>query len=752
MDDNDKKEPKKKSTFRWTIGTQLYLTIAIFVVLIFFSGLLGWNSIHEMNDIQKTITQERIPELSLAIKIGQESVALSNSAPKFLAAESEKQVEGLKANNKQNAERLSSVLTQLKETHPDPGVVANYESHYQELINNLVLLEKSVGLTLNLKEQLQVMLTKSLDKAYDINRSLISEVDKQTFFLQTGWKSLRQKKPVPLSRRANPKFLDYYRSLLDLKAQTQLASGLLNQAVQLSNPDLIQPLRERFRAALGNCKRSLRLMENNQFKKKIFTQIQDIEEIGLGKQNTQGLFGFLENIFKQKKLQRAYLESNQNAVGNLSSQTEQLIDNIEKMGLETTRVFEEKVNVKKVQFTALNLISLVLAFIATFFLIGKFFVARVRHLSQTILSMSEGNLEAPLHLKGNDEISDIGKAMEVFRRYALEVQKLNLVQKLAKEVQEKNTELEGTISQLKKAQQQIVMQEKLASLGQLTSGIAHEIKNPLNFITNFSKISQELLEDLSRELMETENVLSAESREFIEEVLKDLHGNMDKINSHGKRANDIITGMLRHSRSDSKGNFEAILFNPFFNSCINLAYQGKKAAGSAFNVDFKKDYDDTIGEVEINPQDLSRVIINLITNAYDALEEKNNALSENEQKEFSPCIWIQTQKNGDNLDIRVGDNGPGIPEKDFDKIFNPFFTTKSTDKGTGLGLSLSYDIIYKHGGELRAGCSMSGGAEFIISLPVKASQQHADGDEEIPKKNAEATEPPPPPTPPPPMA
>ena len=733
------KQHLTKSTFRWSIGTRLYLTIAIFVFLIFLSGVLGWNSLHEMNSIQRNITEERIPELSLAIKMGQESVALTNSAPKLLTANSKEQIEDFSVHHRQNAERLSQILIRLKETHPDKMVLSKYESYHQELTNNLDLLEQSVRLTHDLQTRLQSMLTESLDKAYGINKSLISEVDKQTFFLQTGWKSLSQKQPIPLTRRANQKFLNYYRSLQTLKAQTQLASGLLNQAVQLSNPDLIQPLRERFRAALVNCKQSLLLMEDNLFKRTIFKQIQDIEGIGLGKQNVKGLFGLLEDIFKQKQLQKKYLESNQNAVGNLTGQTEQLIDNIEKIGRNTTQFFENKAGIKKIQFIVLNLFSVLLAFFA-FFIIRKFFVARVRHLSQTILTMSKGNLEAPLKLVGDDEITDIGEAMEIFRKYALEVQKLNLVQKLAKEVQDKNTELEGTIEKLKTAQQQIVMQEKLASLGQLTSGIAHEIKNPLNFINNFSKISQELLEDLSRELREPDNTLSQESREFVEELLRDIHGNMDKINSHGQRANDIITGMLRHSRSNSKGVKEAILFNPFFNSCLNLAHQGKRAVGSKFNVNFVKDYDDKVGEIEINPQDISRVIINLITNAHDALEEKYNALSEEEKRGYTPCIWVKTLRSGNNLEIRVGDNGPGIPKENIDKIFNPFFTTKSTDKGTGLGLSLTHDIIYKHGGELKARTSPEGGAEFLINLPIHTPPEAESDGEELPP-------PPPPPAP-----
>ena len=637
----------KKLHLRWTIGTQLYLSIAVFVILIFLAGFLGWKTMREMNIIQKTITQEYIPELFLAIKMGQESMALMNSAPKLLAAQNEETIHSINSLNKNNIENLSSILQQIKTTHPDKTAFSKYESYSRELINNLNLLEKSVSLTLNLKLKLNSLLGESLSKAYAVNRSLISEVDDQTFFLQTGWKSLKQKYPVPLAGRAGRKFLNHYRSLLNLKAQGQQASGLLNQAVQLSDPNLIQPLRERFKAAMGSCKQSLLLMGNTPFRNKLFKQIQDIERVGLGgtrSGDSKGLFHLLEQIFKQKQLQKQYLSSNRNAVKNFSDQTEQLIGNIKKIGNETTTLFEHTVAKNKVQLTILSIFSLILAFCTAFFLIGKFFVARVRHLSQTILTMSKGNLEVPLKLRGNDEITDIAKAMEVFRRYALDVQKLNLVQKLAKEVQEKNDKLEGTIAQLKTAQKQIIMQEKLASLGQLTSGIAHEIKNPLNFINNFSSVSKELLEDLSRELALPENKLSNEGKGFVEDVLKDLHGNMDKINSHGKRANDIITGMLQHSRSKSKSSNERILLNPFINSCVNLAYQGKRAAGSTFNVDFKKDYSKELQEIDINPQDISRVVLNLITNACDALEEKQKVLSEEEQKSFSPTIWIATGK------------------------------------------------------------------------------------------------------------
>ena len=500
-----------QSKFRWTISIKMYLALATFVLLIMLASLLGWNSISDMNNVQKTITQQRIPELTLAIEMGQESVALMNTAPKLLAAESEGDVEKVNALLKKNAEGLAQVLAQLKTSNPNGSnaVFGKYESLSSDLTSNLELLEKSVGTKLRLQAQLNKVLAQGVKAVRDVNRDLISEIDDQTFFIYTGWKSLEQKKPVPLARRARGSSFDYYRSLLSLKAQTQQASNLLGEAVNITNPDLIQPLRERFRAVVGNCKQALHSVQNRLFRERNFQRIEGLEQAGLAERSSSagayaGLFQLLDEIVREKQLQNTYLTSNQSIVAGLSAQTEQLIKDIQDAGTRTTQIFENTVSQKTAQLGFLSLISIVLAFVIGFFLVGRHLIGRLKRLSQTMLIMSKGNLEVPLSLKGDDEITDMGKAMEVFRRFAIEAQELNLVQELADEVQEKNDELQGTIQQLKKAQQQIVMQEKLASLGQLTSGIAHEIKNPLNFINNFSLVSQELLEDLSRELAEPE--------------------------------------------------------------------------------------------------------------------------------------------------------------------------------------------------------------------------------------------------------
>ena len=721
---NEMKAPASQSKFRWTISIQMYLALATFVLLILLASLLGWISILEMNNIQKTITQEQIPKLSLAIKMGQESMALMNTAPKLLAANSEKNITEISTSIQQGQEGLSKILRHLKTTTSNDEInpaFDQYESLSQGLISNLNLLKKSVEITLRLKTKLNTLLTQSLKETRRINRDLLSEIDDQTFFLYTGWKNLKQKKRAPLSQRAAKDSLNYYRSLLSLKALSQLASNQLNEAAQLTGPDLIQPLRERFRATLDNCKQSLLLMKNKIFKNKIFKQITVLEGTGLGHgpgKAESGLFKVLEEIFKEKQLQNKYTSHNQNIVIGLSEQTEQLIKDIQNAGHKTTQIFEEKVSQKRRQLGILNLISIILAFCLGFFLVGRHFIARLKKLSQGMLTMSQGDLKIPLPLRGNDEITDMGRAMEIFRQYAIEAQELNLVQKLHQKVQEKNNELEGVINKLKKAQKQIIMQEKLASLGQLTSGIAHEIKNPLNFINNFSLVSQELLEDLSQELSEPNHSLSKAGQRFIEDTLKDLHGNMDKIYTHGQRANDIIKGMLQHSRKEVEDVKEVIDFNRFVDSCVKLAYQGKRSSGPRFNVDFKKDYDDNIKETTINPQDISRVVLNLITNACDAVEEKSKELSEEDSKNYSPCIWIKTTQTKKYLEIHIIDNGPGIPEEKAKKVFDPFYTTKPTDKGTGLGLSLSHDIMLKHGGDLIVRRAEEGGAKFTAQLPL----------------------------------
>ncbi len=274
-----------------------------------------------------------------------------------------------------------------------------------------------------------------------------------------------------------------------------------------------------------------------------------------------------------------------------------------------------------------------------------------------------------------------------------------------KAIEETNAALKKSLEELKAAQALLIQSEKMASLGELTAGIAHEIQNPLNFVNNFSEVNSELIAEMKDEI-EKGNI------EEVKAIANDISENEQKINHHGKRADAIVKGMLQHSRSSNSVK-EPTDINALADEYLRLAYHGLRAKDKSFNAKMKTDFDESIGKINIVPQDIGRVILNLITNAFYVVDEKNKSGVDN----YEPIVSVSTKKIGDKVEVRVKDNGNGIPQKVLDKIFQPFFTTKPTGQGTGLGLSLSYDIVKAHGGELKAETKEGEGSEFIFSLP-----------------------------------
>ncbi len=280
-------------------------------------------------------------------------------------------------------------------------------------------------------------------------------------------------------------------------------------------------------------------------------------------------------------------------------------------------------------------------------------------------------------------------------------------------------ELEQTLSELKSTQALLIQSEKMASLGELTAGIAHEIQNPLNFVNNFSEVNTELIDEMNEELNKGD-INEAKA------IAADIKQNLEKINHHGKRADAIVKGMLQHSRSTSNVSKEPTDINALADEYLRLAYHGLRAKDKSFNATMKTDFDETIGNINIIPQDIGRVILNLITNAFYAASlpsriefgTGSQGGLRNPQIKHEPTVWVSTKKVSDKILISVRDNGPGIPKNIIDKIFQPFFTTKPTGQGTGLGLSLSYDIVKAHGGELKVETKEGEGSLFIITLPI----------------------------------
>ncbi|MBC7935025.1 MAG: two-component sensor histidine kinase [Rhizobacter sp.] len=297
---------------------------------------------------------------------------------------------------------------------------------------------------------------------------------------------------------------------------------------------------------------------------------------------------------------------------------------------------------------------------------------------------------------------------------------IGLMYRVNKQRTKSKKQIETSYNDLKATQAQLIQSEKMASLGELTAGIAHEIQNPLNFVNNFSEVSKELLEEMKTEL---DNGNSGDAKEIAIDVIQ----NLEKINHHGKRADAIIKGMLQHSQSGT-GKKEPTDINALCDEYLRLSYHGLRAKDKSFNATLKTDFDESIGKINIVPQDIGRVIMNLLTNAFYAVNEKKKLCGDN----YQPTVTVSTscsprlrrgpvptfREVGGEVIITIKDNGAGIPQNIIDKIFQPFFTTKPTGQGTGLGLSLAYDIVKAHGGQVGVDTKEGEGSTFSLIISV----------------------------------
>lgn len=318
--------------------------------------------------------------------------------------------------------------------------------------------------------------------------------------------------------------------------------------------------------------------------------------------------------------------------------------------------------------------------------------------------------------------------------------RLNPVERLTHELQEKNAELETTRADLRRTREQVVVREKLAALGEITTGVVHEIKNPLNFVKNFSEVSEELLTELQEIIRECGEQLTEERRTLIQGISQDLTNNVKRIQSHTERANRIVYSMLRMGRGALERQPTDI--NNLLEEYAQLAYHSAWVSDPDFQIDLKQDFDPEIGEVDVVSQDLGRVFLNMVSNACESIDEKRSAARPAPQSAqpadgepegdaepsapYTPALWLTTRRKEKTVEIRIRDNGNGIPEDVIEKIFKPFFTTKPTDRGTGLGLAMSSEIVRNHGGTIRVESEPGQFTEMIITLPIDPPQPTMD--------------------------
>ncbi|HZJ61476.1 MAG TPA: ATP-binding protein, partial [Chitinophagaceae bacterium] len=301
------------------------------------------------------------------------------------------------------------------------------------------------------------------------------------------------------------------------------------------------------------------------------------------------------------------------------------------------------------------------------------------------------------------------KAEETRKEVDAAKQKNEELTRLNKEIEDQRKKLENALANLKATQTQLIQSEKMASLGELTAGIAHEIQNPLNFVNNFADVSNELLEEMKTELEEGH-------KKDAMAILDNVKQNLEKILHHGKRADAIVKGMLQHSRS-STGIKKPADINVLADEYLRLAHHGLRAKDKSFNATTNTDFDATLEKIDIIPQDIGRVLLNLINNAFYAVTEKKKLKGDG----YEPAVSLSTKKINDKVELTVTDNGNGIQQNILDKIFQPFFTTKPTGQGMGLGLSLAYDIVKAHCGEIKVETKEGEGSEFVVQIPMNGS-------------------------------
>lgn len=702
---------------RFRISTQLYSGIGGAVLLVIAASIVGWFSFDRVGDAHGKVNDESVPKVVASFGVAQYSGTLVAAAPRLAAASTQEIFDEVTASIDDAHQNFEQQLFDLEQTGAEKESFKDIHEHANNLISNIDVIKEEKSENLRLVARGNALQAELTQLSSQLNNIVVPAIDDQLFYTMTGYRWLGAA-PAARDWHFSPQEFRNYRYMAELQADANIAIQMLTSAFSVSDPSLIEPLRERFEAAVERLKKTLTILENEPLYAQVEPLLTRLFQLGIGAQTG---FDVLERQLSATKRQNQLLASNRDIAVQLVIDVNELVIDAEDSVREATLASTQAIFAGRTLLLVISVFSVSGALLIAWLFVGRVLLRRIQLLSNWMRSMAGGDLEAKADIGGQDEVADMAAALEVFRRHALEVQRLNLVEKLADELQEKNGQLEVALGDLEKAQGQIVMQQKLAALGELTAGVAHEIRNPLNFINNFSEVSEELIEELSEVLEEQEEQLEDEQKDLINEIKTDLTSNLERIRFHGNRANRIVEGMLSMGRGSGERMFTDI--NTLLDEHAKLAYHSARATDPDFQLDLQMEFDSEIQEIEVVSQDLGRVFLNMVGNACHATDDKRKELVKTgaESKEpYMPTVWLVTKGIEDAIEIRIRDNGTGIPPEIIESIFNPFFTTKPTDQGTGLGLAISNDIVHQHGGSIRVESEPGEFTEMIITLPLVA--------------------------------
>ena len=716
---------------RFRISAQLYLAIGGAVVLTIAACLVGWVSFNQVAASQTRVTDGSVPELAAAFGVAQYSGDLVTAAAELSVSSTPEEVLEVGDQIASAHESFNGQLAILESRGGEGAKFERIHTYSAALIDNIAGINNGIWSNFTLNDQLATMGTELEELRFELNGIIVEEMDNQLFYTVTGYQELDQPAANRTDHLSEPQ-LERYRHLAELRSNANIATQLLSSAAIISEPSLIEPLRERFESSAHHIQSNLFQLRGTPLHDELAPPFERLLEMGLADGNG---FSVRAQQLALEERQELLLENNQLIATLLIDEVDELVVGAENGAQIATEASSQSIFTGRILLIAISLISVGGALLIAWLFVGRVLLRRLELLSGWMRTMASGDLDAEVDIGGRDEVADMAAALEVFRRHAQEAIRLNLVEQLAEELEGKNAELEGinaeldgknheleeVLENLTAAQDRIVAQEKLASLGQLTAGVAHEIRNPLNFVKNFSESSEELLDEMRETLEENEDGhLDDEQKELIQDIFTDLTENLERIRMHGDRANRIVQDMLLMGRESVTHQMSSI--NNLLDEHARLAYHSARALDSDFQLDLQYDFEE-MDDIDVNPRDIGRVFLNMVSNACYATDEKRRGLMESGgENGYMPTLLLTTRKKEDGVEVRIRDNGSGMPPDVIEQIFNPFFTTKPTGQGTGLGLSICNDIIREHGGTIEVQSEPDEYTEMIIGLPLEAPQ------------------------------
>jgi signal transduction histidine kinase len=690
--------------------------ISLFAIMAAIAGLVTFVAARQALE---EMTATRMPVTLSAMELMRHSERLVATGPALLNAANADEISAVTATENAQLEAIRRHLVQLKEADADSPMIREIDLTIDNLTGNLADIETAVMRRDEAVSYRQALLRNAFGASQEFAKiwsARFEELQKQVIDLQRTTRSRQADLGKSL---ATIEVLDEAtQAILPLDQLQRRAADsfqLLAGGAETSDRAELARLKTACEKAMSDIDGLLSGVDLD-ISTALLPAIKQLRESALG---PGGLFAVREGELNANADSHRLIAENAQLAGRLSEAMEAFVAISRRQMEAASRGALAVQNRGALALAAIVVLSLASSVLIVWLYVGRNIVSRLAGISAGMAGIAAGRRDVVVNTDGVDEIAAMARTVEVFRQNAIErdallIERAEAAARLEGLVEERTAELQHRYGELKAAQANLIQAEKMASLGQLTAGIAHEIKNPLNFVNNFATLSVELLDELKETTAQAVAALGEDKRAEVDETIELLTGNLEKIAEHGRRADGIVKSMLEHSRGDS-GERRSVDLNNLVEEALNLAYHGARAQNPNFNITLEHDYAPMLNPIELAPQELTRVFLNLFGNG---LYAANKRVQENGDGSFRPTLTVATRDLGDAIEVRVRDNGNGIPPDIKDKLFQPFFTTKPTGEGTGLGLSISYDIVtQQHGGTITAESEQGSYTEFIVRLP-----------------------------------